>query len=56
MNGREVIEEPVVLLKMTYPITAHIYVLQVPPTMRSAQQAATWINYGIDPNEFIIET
>jgi hypothetical protein len=56
VNGRQVIEEPVVLLKMTCPSTEHIHVLRVPPIMRSAKEAATWINHGIAPNKFIAET
>jgi hypothetical protein len=56
VNRQQVIEEPVVLLKMTCPSTAHIHVLRVPPTMRSAKKAAQWINHDISPDKFIAET
>lgn len=48
-------EEDFVLLKMTCPSTEHVHVLRVPPTSTSARGAATWVNHGIDPNEFLVE-
>jgi leucine-rich repeat protein SHOC2 len=56
VNGQQVIEEPIVLLKMTCPSIAHVHVLRVPPTMKSAKKAATWINHDISPDKFIAET
>jgi leucine-rich repeat protein SHOC2 len=53
---RESIQEPMVLLKMTCPSTRHIHVLRVPPEMTSAEAAITWINHGIHPDRFIIQT
>ncbi len=44
------------LLKMTCPSTAHIHVLRVPPTIQSAREAVTWVNWDIDPEQFSIET
>jgi hypothetical protein len=44
------------LLKMTCPSTGHIYALRVPPNMRSAREAATWVNWGNDPTWFSAET
>ncbi len=41
--------EPIVLLKMTCPSTAHIHILRVPPEMVSAEAAITWVNHGIHP-------
>jgi leucine-rich repeat protein SHOC2 len=48
--------EPMVLLKMTCPSTAHIHILRVPPEMTSAEKAITWVNHGIHPNSFDMQT
>lgn len=56
VNWQGVEEESVLLLKMTCPSTQHIHVLRVPPHMRSARAAVKWVNWDIDPNEFVIET
>jgi len=44
------------LLKMTCPSTGLVYALRVPPNVGSAREAATWINWGTDPERFTIET
>jgi leucine-rich repeat protein SHOC2 len=49
-------EEPMILLKMTCPSTEHIHVLRVPPEMNSAEAAITWVNHGIHPDEFTVQT
>lgn len=41
---------------MTCPSTNYTHVLRVPPNMSSAREAITWVNWGIDPDEFTIET
>jgi leucine-rich repeat protein SHOC2 len=48
--------EPIVLLKMTCPSTQHIHILRVPPEMTSAEAAITWVNHGIHPDEFAVQT
>ncbi len=48
--------EPMVLLKMICPSTKHIHVLRIPPEMTSAEAAITWVNHGIHPDKFIIQT
>ncbi len=48
--------EPIFLLKITCPSTNHIHVLRVPPTMTSAEEAITWINHGIHPDNFAVQT
>jgi leucine-rich repeat protein SHOC2 len=48
--------EPMVLLKMICPSTAHIHILRVPPEMVSAEEAITWVNHSIHPNEFVVQT
>ncbi|MEM7712561.1 MAG: DUF6745 domain-containing protein, partial [Cyanobacteria bacterium P01_A01_bin.68] len=48
--------EPIYLLKMTCPSTGNIHVLRVPPHMKSAYEAITWINWGIPPEDFTIQT
>ncbi len=48
--------EPIVLLKMTCPSTQHIHILRVPPEITSAEAAITWINHGIHPDEFAVQT
>ena len=50
------IKESMVLLKMTCPSTGHIHVLRVPPDMTSAEAAITWVNHGIHPDKFIVQT
>jgi leucine-rich repeat protein SHOC2 len=49
-------DEPMVLLKMTCPSTGHIHILRVPPEMASAEAAITWVNHGIHPDEFSVQT
>jgi leucine-rich repeat protein SHOC2 len=48
--------EPILLLKMICPSTAHIHVLRVPPEIDSAESAITWINWGIHPSQIAIAT
>ncbi len=48
--------EPIYLLKMTCPSTGHIHALRVPPDMKSAREAVRWVNWGIDPEEFSVQT
>ncbi|MFB2923708.1 MULTISPECIES: leucine-rich repeat domain-containing protein [Aerosakkonema] len=48
--------EPIYLLKMTCPSTGFIHVLRVPPNMTSAREAIRWVNWGIDPSEFSVES
>ena len=50
------IAEPLILLKMTCPSTGHIHILRVPPDMTSAEAAITWVNHGIHPDEFAVQT
>jgi leucine-rich repeat protein SHOC2 len=54
--GKAIGTEPMVLLKMTCPSTGHIHILRVPPEMTSAEAAITWVNHGIHPDEFAIQT
>jgi hypothetical protein len=53
---REVDVEPIYVLKMTCPSTAHIHTLRVPPYLTSAREAIKWTNWGIDPEAFAAET
>ncbi|NER39919.1 MAG: hypothetical protein F6J93_39315 [Oscillatoria sp. SIO1A7] len=48
--------EPIHLLKMTCPSTGFIHVLRIPPDIETARKAIQWINWGIDPEDFAIET
>ena len=48
--------EPIYLLKMTCPSTGHIHVLRVPPKVRSSKEAISWVNWGIAPEEFQVQT
>lgn len=48
--------EPILLLKMTCPSTGHIHILRVPPNMTSAREAIRWVNWGIDPEQFAVQT
>ncbi|MGF1486954.1 MAG: leucine-rich repeat domain-containing protein [Prochloraceae cyanobacterium] len=53
---QEVDIESIHLLKMTCPSSGHIHVLRVPPDITKAREAIKWVNWGIDPEEFDIET
>jgi leucine-rich repeat protein SHOC2 len=48
--------EPIKLLKMACPSTAHVHILRVPPQMTSAEDAITWVNHGIHPDRFSVQT
>ncbi|MFB2897378.1 leucine-rich repeat domain-containing protein [Aerosakkonemataceae cyanobacterium BLCC-F50] len=48
--------EATYLLKMTCPTTGYIHALRVPPNLKSAREAIRWVNWGIDPEEFAMET
>ena len=48
--------ESVYLLKMTCPSTGHIHVLRVPPNIQSAREAISWVNWGVDPEDFSVQT
>jgi len=48
--------QPNYLLKMTCPSTGFIQAMRVPPNMRSAREAIRWVNWGIDPEEFSVQT
>jgi len=48
--------EPIHFLKMICPSTNKIHILRVPPNISSARKAVTWINWGVDPEEFTVET
>ncbi len=53
---REVGREAMVLLRMTCPSTAHRHTLRVPPEMTSAEAAIVWVNHGIHPSQFSVQT
>ena len=55
-NYKLIAEEPMMFLKMTCPSTAHIHILRVPPTITSAEAAIVWVNHGIHPDEFAVQT
>ncbi len=48
--------EPIVLLKMTCPSTHHVHILRVPPDTSSAEAAIVWVNHGIHPDKFAVQT
>jgi internalin A len=48
--------EPIYLLKMTCPSTGFIHALRVPFNLTSAREAIGWVNGGIDPEEFSVQT
>jgi leucine-rich repeat protein SHOC2 len=48
--------EPIILLKMTCPSTAHVHILRVPPEMAGAEAAITWVNHGIHPDRIAVQT
>jgi hypothetical protein len=48
--------EPIHLLKMTCPSTGFIHACRVPPDIHSAREAIRWVNWGIDPEEFSVQS
>jgi len=48
--------EPIYLLKMTCPSTGHIHALRVPPQVLTAKAAISWVNWGIEPEQFQVQT
>lgn len=47
---------PTYLLKMTCPSTGKIHALRVPHELKSAREAIRWVNWGVDPEEFSVQT
>lgn len=54
--GSDIDIESIYLLKMTCPSTGYIHTLRVPPNINSARDAIRWVNWGIDPEEFSVQT
>jgi len=48
--------EPIFLLKMTCPSTGYIHALRVSPDVESAREGIKWVNWGIDPDEFSVQS
>jgi len=48
--------EPIYLLKMTCPSTGFIHALRVPPDIYSAREAIKWVNWGVDYEDFSVQT
>lgn len=48
--------EKICLLKMICPSTGSVYIVRVPPDIESAREAIKWANWGIDPEEFSVQT
>lgn len=49
-------KESIHLLKMVCPSTNSIHILRVPPEITQAREAIRWVNHGVDPEDFVIET
>ncbi|WP_196509978.1 hypothetical protein [Nostoc sp. NZL] len=52
----DVDEEPTYVLKMPCHSTGFIHALRVPPNINSAREAIRWVNWGIEPEEFAMQT
>lgn len=55
--------EPIYLLKMTCPSTGYIHALRVAPQVRSSKRASltasaaiSWVNWGIEPGDFAVQS
>lgn len=48
--------EPINMLKMACPSTGHIHFLRVPPNLKSARKAIKWVNWGVDAEDFSVQT
>ena len=44
------------LLKMICPSTGFIHFLRVPPNIKEARVAITWVNWGVSPEDFAVQT
>lgn len=57
LNQRgSVLQEPMCLLKMICPSTGNVHILRVPPDITSAHAAVCWINWGIQPEDFAVQS
>ncbi|WP_242040139.1 DUF6745 domain-containing protein [Anabaena subtropica] len=45
-------DEPLMVLKVTCPSTAHIHILRVPPYMQTCHQAAAWVAGFTNPDDY----
>jgi len=52
----EINVETIYLLKMTCPSTGRVHILRVPPDISSTRQAICWVNWGVDPEEFSVQS
>ncbi|BAZ10689.1 hypothetical protein NIES4071_25120 [Calothrix sp. NIES-4071] len=50
------LQEPMCLLKMVCPSTGHVHMLRVPPDMSSAREAIGWVNWGVEPKDFAVQS
>ncbi|WP_263985279.1 hypothetical protein [Dendronalium phyllosphericum] len=41
---------------MTCQSTGFIHILRVPPEMTSAREAISWIDWGVEPDNFSVQT
>ena len=48
--------EPIYLLKMNCPSTGFIHALRVPPDINSAREGIRWVNWGVDPEDFSVQS
>ena len=53
---RNIDVEPIVLVKMACPSTGAFYALRVPPQTKTCREGVMWINHGVDPGNFLVET
>jgi hypothetical protein len=52
----EIEAEPIYLIKMICPSTGFIHAHRVPPYIQSAREGISWVNWGIDPEDFSVQT
>lgn len=55
-SNKDVDLDPIYLLKISCPSTGFTHLLRVPPDMKSAREAIAWVNWGIEPEEFDVQT
>lgn len=41
---------------MTCPSLGFVHALRVSPDMKSAREAICWVNWGVEPEEFAVQT
>ena len=56
MNDEAIVEETIKLPRMVCLSTEETHGSRVPPTVHSVREAICWLNWGVDSEEFAVQT